>query len=631
MSIRRNIRISIFLLCAIFISGFLFFNKDIFSTKGTSFLNRKKIIQIVKTPRDIFKTHPIFFTENKNVIDFTENNNQFIWDLDENINGSLKFKLVILKNKNNSKTVLPKFCQFYLFLKNGKHKKFLIQKKFTFNQFKERRKYFILVKRFKILHNFKKGNSLVFKIEFPKSSNSKGVLFGVTIPKIQKLSLINNQNVYHPNLIIISIDTLRSDYLGLYKKLENEVFDFSFSPNLDEFSNKAVVFKNTYTPLSATWPALVSLFTSKYPCEHGVMYNRNQLQFYFDSIATHMLNLGYITLSLHGNAYGIKFPGIEEKYNFFNNDIDLIKYAVKILQRDCDFPFFHWYHLMGVHAAYVPPKWVMSIIEKDKPYRLYKLGNIMRGKVEVKPAEIEYIRKLYAGELYNLDFELNKIFNFLKINNLWEKTMVIVTSDHGEDLYQHNKNFFHYPSLYNSSLKIPLMIKFPFQDHQIIVEEQVSLLDLFPTIVDYFRDNKKKDTDRIDFSGISLLTLLNGEKDQFQKRIIFAGAKRFEIISALYKGWKLIYNPKGLIINNHVGLPYPYKKIELYKSNEDFFEENNVYKQNFKLVKELIKQINNFKVQYNNLKSNKTKYHIKTSKEFSRKALENLKTLGYIK
>ena len=78
-------------------------------------------------------------------------------------------------------------------------------------------------------------------------------------------------------------------------------------------------------------------------------------------------------------------------------------------------------------------------------------------------------------------------------------------------------------------------------------------------------------------------------------------------------------------------MPYPYKKIELYKSNEDFLEENNVYKQNFKLVKELIKQINNFKVQYNNLKSNKTKYHIKTSKEFSRKALENLKTLGYIK
>jgi len=129
MSIRRNTRIYIFILCVIFISGFLFFNKDIFSTKDTSFLNRKKIIQIVKTPRDIFKTHPIFYTENKNVIDFTENNNQFIWDLDENINGNLIFKLVILKSKKNSKTIPPKFCQFYLFLKNGKHKKLLIQRK----------------------------------------------------------------------------------------------------------------------------------------------------------------------------------------------------------------------------------------------------------------------------------------------------------------------------------------------------------------------------------------------------------------------------------------------------------------------------------------------------------------------
>ncbi|MEA2005119.1 MAG: sulfatase [Acidobacteriota bacterium] len=604
---------------------------NVFPKRDANFFNGQNIVPFVKRPRDIFKTYPTFFVRNKSVIDFSVNDGRFIWNSDERVSGYLKFQLVIFQNKESTKQILPPYCQFYVSLNKDKYEKVLVKEKFMGGRFEEKTKYFILNKRYRIPVDFKEKSYLLFRIEFPEGYIDKEIMYGITIPKIEPLPLADSNKQEYTNLIIISIDTLRSDYLGIYKKLDNQPFDFSYSPNLDKFAQEAVVFSSAYTPLSATWPALVSMFTSLYPCEHGVMENRHQLQCYFDTIATQLLNLGYTTLSLHGNAYGLNIPGIEEKHQFFNNDIAVIKSALDKLQRDCGFPFFHWYHFMGVHANYTPPKWVMTILSREEPYRIYKLGEIMRGELKVEADEIEYIRKLYAGELYNLDFELNKIFEFLKLNQLWESSMVIVTSDHGEDLYQHNHHFYHYPSLYDSALKIPLMIKFPHQRKQIIVEETVSLLDIFPTIVDYFRSNEEKDIMDSDFSGLSLLPLLKGKRKSFKERALYAGAERYKIIATIDKGWKLIYNPENIIPYNQVHTPYPYKEIELYKTDEDVSENNNIYKKNFELVRKLIKQIENFKKDHKKLKKTEIEFRTKTTKDFSEEILKRLRTLGYIK
>ncbi len=599
--------------------------------KNKSFIEKKEIIPIVKKPFDIFKTHPFFFAINNYYLDFSELQNQLTWKLDENLEGGLNFELIIYVNKENGKGTLPRLTTFSLFQKNGYKEEILFQKDISEFQFKEHKKYFYFKKKVKIFNKFKEGSLLCFKFNFLPEYENKQILYGITIPQIENSNLINGLSEKNPNLLILSIDTLRSDFMGVYKALSGESFEFSFSPNLDYFAQSAVLFKNAYTPLSATWPALASLFTSKYPFEHGIMYNREQLSSYFDTIATHMLNLGYSSLSLHGNAFGLMIPGIEEKYEFFNDDVELIKAAIRFLERDSHLPFFHWYHFVGVHAPYTPPKWVMPIIARGKQYRQYKLSSIMKGEAQVTPEDLEYIRMLYAGELYNLDMELKKIFDFLKINNLWDNSLIIVTSDHGEDLYQHHNHFYHYPSLYNTSLKIPLMIKFPFQRKQIVIKEPVSLLDLFPTIAKYFSNDKLKHYRDSDFSGLSLLPLLKGNKKGFKKRNIFAGVEEYKILSLLHKDLKVVFNPKKLIPLNLVSMPYPYEEIELYNLEKDSLEEKNIYPNNVSLARELIKQIEAFRKEHMDKKKIQPAYFIKTSKDISETILERLRTLGYIK
>jgi len=622
---RRKIGIIIFPIIALVLCGLISCNKneELFKTKN--------IKPIVLRPRDVFRNNPTFFVLNRVIIDFSENDNQFRWDLPKGISGYLHVQIVLYKAINQIPATLPHSCSFSVLLQNGGKEKAKLEEKFSPEDFTRRNKYFSLVKGFRIPLDLEEGHAVRFQIDIPEDYDNSGLKYGITVPYVENLAREKCQESDIPNLIIISIDTLRADYLGVYKDFENQPFDFSYSPNLDLFAEQAVVFRKAYTPLSATWPALASMYTSLYPCEHGVLYNRQELRFYFDTIATHMLNMGYCTLSLHGNCFGLNISGFDEKYLYDQDDIALIESALQMLRRDSNQPFFHWYHLLGVHANYKPPKWVMTILAKDEPYRFYNLGSIMRGGRDIESQELEYIRMLYAGELFNLDFELNKIFAFLKRNNLWEKTMVIVTSDHGEDLYQHHQNFFHYPSLYDTALRIPLMIKFPNQKKKVVIEEPVTLLDIFPTIVDYLRSQEAGKEQDYEFSGLSLLPLLRGNKKLFQNRNIFAGVEDFDIIAVVEDDWKLIYNPEKKTILNQVDVPYPYEEFELYQTNEDVLEVNNVFQENLEFVRELIKKIERFKKIHKKLKKLKKGLPTKTTKEFKAETIEHLRALGYIK
>jgi arylsulfatase A-like enzyme len=376
---------------------------------------------------------------------------------------------------------------------------------------------------------------------------------------------------------------------------------------------------------------------SQYPFEHGVMYNGEFLPSNFDSIATHMLDLGYQTLSLHGNGYRLNIAGIEEKYNFFNDDFALIDIALKKLKQHKAAPFFHWYHFMGVHNDYRPPLWVQHILSKqenmtdEELIKRYDLYRIMQGKDDLSDDLLQHIKSSYAGELYHLDFELKRIFDYLKYHGLWDESFIVVTSDHGEDLYEHNKYFFHYPSIYNTSTRVPLMIKFPGQKKQISIHEQVSLLDIFPTVAEYY-DTSESSSESPLFSGISLLDLIDGNKKPFQSRILFSGIEKFDILAATQENWKLIYNPNKLTPMTNAGTPYPLEEVELYDLSVDSAETNNLVGKHYGVAKGLIEEIVAFRKNHVIQKKTTNKEgQIQIDEEQKKEALEDLKALGYIK
>ncbi len=589
-------------------------------------------------PKNVFADNNFFFIGNWFVINLKKSHGVFLWKVPENFTGELAFRMHVYlpeekKGQNDERDLILPEAKITVRKRNGAQEKTLLTHKMTDLNFRGR---LAFGKGFKTKVTVNRGDTLEFLIRPSKERlDNREVLYGITVPKLVNPSVLTDQT--YKNLILISIDTLRADYLGIYKKLAGEKVDFSFSPNLDALAEEAVVFINAYTPETATWPALASLLLSQYPFEHGVMYNGEFLPSNFDSIATHMLDLGYQTLSLHGNGYRLNIAGIEEKYSFFNDDFALIDTALKKLKQHKAGPFFHWYHFMGVHNDYKPPLWVHHILNKQEDMtdeeltKRYDLYRIMQGKDQLPDSLLRHIKSSYAGELYHLDFELKRIFDYLKHHGLWDEAFIVVTADHGEDLYEHNKYFFHYPSIYNTSARVPLMIKFPGQKRQISIHEQVSLLDIFPTVAEYY-DTSESSSESILFSGLSLLDLINGNRKPFQNRVLFSGIEKFDILAATQGNWKLIYNPNELTPVTNADTPYPLEELEFYDLSVDPGETNNIAGKHYAIAKGLIDEIVAFRK--NHVTQKKTtgrEGQIQIDEEQKKETLEDLKALGYIK
>jgi arylsulfatase A-like enzyme len=589
-------------------------------------------------PQKVFSENSFFFAGNRFVINLQSRQDVFRWEVPEDCTGNLSFRTHVFlpeetKGQNDGKNLILPETQIIVKRKNASQERNLLSHKMTDLNFRGR---LAFGKGFRKSVTVNKGDTLEFRITTSqKTLDNRDILYGITVPRLENPSHLAEKT--YKNLIIISIDTLRADYVGIYKRLAGEEVDFSFSPNLDAFAEQSVVFLNASTPETATWPALASLLVSRYPFDHGVLYNGEFLRSNFDSIATHMLDLGYQTLSLHGNAYRLNIAGIEEKYNFFNDDFGLIDAAIKRLKQNKDRPFFHWYHFMGVHADYKPPLWVHHILNQQENMsdeeltKRYDLFNIMQGKEELTDELLQHIKSSYAGELYHLDFELKRIFDYLKHHKLWDESFIIILSDHGEDLYDHNNYFFHYPSLYNASTRIPLMIKFPGQKKQMIIPEQVSLLDIYPTVAEYYA-TAENSRESPEFSGISLLELLNGNKKRFQERVLFAGIEKFEILAAIHKNWKLIYNPSHILPMTNAQTPYPLEEVEFYDLTADPGETDNIAGKHYKIAKSLIEDIVAFrKEQVLRQRETPEEGQIQIDEKQKKDALEALKALGYIK
>jgi arylsulfatase A-like enzyme len=292
---------------------------------------------------------------------------------------------------------------------------------------------------------------------------------------------------------------------------------------------------------------------------------------------------------------------------------------------------------MGVHADYKPPLWVHHILSSQENMtdeeltKRYDLFKIMQGEEELSDELLQHIKSSYAGELYHLDFELKRIFDYLKRHKLWDESLIIILSDHGEDLYEHNDYFFHYPSLYSSSTRVPMMIKFPGQKNQVVVPEQVSLLDIYPTVAEYYATTEYS-AEPPSYSGLSLLELLNGNKKMFQDRVLFAGIEKFEILAAMRKNWKLIYNPNNITPITNAQTPYPLEEVELYDLSVDPDEKDNIAGKHYTTAKSLIDDIVAFRKGHVLRKKEADKQgQIQIDEKQKKEALEALRALGYIK
>jgi arylsulfatase A-like enzyme len=302
------------------------------------------------------------------------------------------------------------------------------------------------------------------------------------------------------NIVLISLDTLRADHLGCYSYFRNS------SPNIDKIAKEGIVFANAASCSNWTLPSHLSMLTGLYPSETGFIEGNAVSNTFVaedvDTIASYLRSQNYKTAGFHGGGYLSEYFGFDKGFDFYLNTRPDITSAMgqvlKWLNNNKDDKFFLFFHTYETHAPYT------------NKYFLSQLPT-----VSVSPFDKSVAA--YDSDIYNADKELGILFEWLKKNGLYEQTIIIITSDHGENFDYVKKEGdpgSHGKTLYDSEMRIPLIIRGGEFINGKIIKSQVSSVDILPTIA------KILDIDIDDkIRGIDLGRLL--EKDNLTNRLVY--------------------------------------------------------------------------------------------------------------
>ena len=335
------------------------------------------------------------------------------------------------------------------------------------------------------------------------------------------------------NLLLLSVDTLRADHLGAYG------YGPPTSPAIDRLAKESTLFEQAYAPRGVTWPSLGSLMTSRYPVQHGVRANGMMMDESELTLAEILRDKGYSCAAfISGNAIDQRWEGFEGVETA--KDPDIARQGIEWLNRSRDGPFFLWLHFYGTHGPYAPPEEYQKRFSPNYtgPFEGTKQHTdaITLHQKELEPEDLNYLIGLYDALIARTDDLLKEVLASLESRGLAQKTLVVFTSDHGEDLYDHNKYFFHLASVYDSSLHIPLIFRLPgVVPEGLRVSSLVEMIDVSPTILKLLGFSTTPS-----FEGTSLGPFFEGRR--LDMGPAFA-EWRDKILTVRTKDYRLILNP----------------------------------------------------------------------------------------
>ncbi len=455
-----------------------------------------------------------------------------------------------------------------------------------------------------------------FKIKVPIDSDHFRI--EVTLPhKIYRYFpvlgniYIDTKNSKKQVVILVSMDTVRAKSVSLYNKKKQT------TPFLKSWAEKeATVYLNTYTTAPWTFPAHYSMLFGRYIARSGG-----------NSIAEYFQKLGYYTIGFTGGGFvsselGFSRGFLEYRERLFdalnqNSASDKLKSVVRFLKNSGVSKVFIFLHLYQAHSPYMPPKKYIKTKVKSNVIMLSKIKGKASGTFKPLPDWIrKNAEKLYEAEILTIDQELIKpLINYLKKSNLYDSSLLVITSDHGEQFFEHGA-WEHGYTLYNEEVKIPLVIKFPGQKSAKIIKDNFSIAWLPREIV----KGIGKKIPNFSWEKMSKYIFM------YNFNVLKDNVFYFPTIKGvLFNNYKLINN---IYIDKKRFNPPPHKFsfYELYNVKEDPCELNNIYKNVFLYDKKLV-GIMKLNLKRLMIKDGKIMKDRKISKEFKKQ----LETLGYVK
>ncbi|HLX82754.1 MAG TPA: sulfatase-like hydrolase/transferase [Terriglobales bacterium] len=277
------------------------------------------------------------------------------------------------------------------------------------------------------------------------TAETSGKLAAKPVARAVPQSSAGRQTAARPSVILITIDTLRADHVGCYGAKTVR------TPTLDALAHNGVVFERALSQVPLTWPSHAVILTGTYPFQNGVRdFTGEPLGPQFRSVAQAFQKAGYSTGAIVSAFVLDRSWGLARGFDFYDDAFsaetfekkdaglvdrragESVSRAIDWLKKNPRRPFFLWLHLYDPHSPYDPPE----------PYRT------------------EYASRLYDGEIAYADHELDRLMVWLKQNHLYDSSLIVALSDHGESLGEHGEDehgFF----IYNSTAHVPLIVKPP--------------------------------------------------------------------------------------------------------------------------------------------------------------------------
>jgi len=413
-----------------------------------------------------------------------------------------------------------------------------------------------------------------------------------------------SNNKEQPNILLIIMDDVRQDHFSCYG------YKRKTTPFIDSLADESIIFDNAYTTGPWSPPSHASIFSGLYPSEHGVQHGHLWLDIEIPTLAEKLTDVGYETISLSNNAFvgpetGLdrgfsRFDEIWKRYHlgeagfsragwrrtlrgfrrFFAINNKGAEFTNEVLinwlqnERDTDKPFFVFINYLDTHPICNSPRSFMKMFPEVR-YSYFRMFKLIRawtnkaafasGKIKFSEKMWEFHKWLYDVAILYLDSKIRELYEVMKEIKILDDTIIIITGDHGENFGEHGL-ITHESSIYEESLRVPLIVRYPRLPSDLRIDNPVQLMDLYYLILSQ-AGIKSLESGR-EGRFLDMEKVINGEKSV---RPVFVEYARppglVEKLEKMCPGYNYSRFDRGY----QTIIVHPYKYIKSSKGDEELY------------------------------------------------------------
>ncbi len=353
------------------------------------------------------------------------------------------------------------------------------------------------------------------------------------------------------NVLLITIDTLRADHMGVYG------YGRATSPRMDALARRGVVFEQAYTYWPKTRGSFVGIMTGRFSSQTGYGKSHPLLLDFNPTLASVLKDAGYLTAATVDNPNVASSLGYAKGFDRYRETWEekalvtewdrtraITEDGVRYMgAARPDRPFLLWLHYVNPHAPYdPPPPWDTAFLDAEaaRGERLRPVSGFHGGvprQWSVPGRTLGGYVARYDGEIAAVDAEVGRLIDALDASAVRDRTLVVITSDHGESLGEHGYYFDHGEDLFDPSMRVPLLVAGPGIEAGRRTDVLATTLDLVPTVLDALKVSYPPD-----LAGESLLAAARGERRPFRPRL--QGQNDRNLLGAWDRRFKIVAVPE---------------------------------------------------------------------------------------